>query len=164
MKQVVNHSFEAYFENDSKVLILGSMPSVKSREFGFYYMHPKNRFWSVISKVFAEEFPKTIEDKKAFLKRNRLALWDVVKSCEIKGSSDSSISNVVVNDISGLLDKTHVKYIFVTGKKALELYQKYVFLETGIEASYLPSTSPANAVLKEENLVEKYQVIRSRLE
>lgn len=164
MKQVVNHSFDAYFDNCSKVLILGSIPSVKSRELGFYYMHPKNRFWIVISKVFNEDYPKTIDDKKTFLKRNRIALWDVIKSCEIEGSSDSSISNVVPNDINSLLNKSEIKTIYVTGKKALELYNKYIFSKTGIEAIYLPSTSPANAKLKEQDLINKYQIIRSVVE
>ena len=161
MKQIVNHSFDAYSQPNSRVLILGSIPSVKSRELGFYYMHPKNRFWSVISKVFDEEYPESIDDKKEFLKRNKIALWDVIASCEIKNSSDNSISNVVSNDIEELVLKTNIKNIYVTGKKALELYQKYVLPYTKIEAIYLPSTSPANAVLKEEDLIEKYQIIRS---
>lgn len=161
MKQVVSHSFDAYFNSDSTVLILGSMPSVKSRELGFYYMHPQNRFWKVISQVFNEPYPETIDDKKVFLEKNKIALWDVINSCEINGSSDSSISKVVPNDISSLLKQTKVKSIYVTGKKALELYQKYIFPITEIEAIYLPSTSPANAILKEKDLIDKYQVIRS---
>lgn len=163
MKQRVNHSFAAYFNSDSKILILGSIPSIKSRKFGFYYMHPQNRFWKVVSKVFNEEYPETIDDKKEFLKRNQIALWDVIESCEIEGSSDSSISEVIPNDIHSLLEKTDIKKIYVTGKKALKLYQQYIYPTTGIEAIYLPSTSPANAILKEEDLIEKYQVIRSEV-
>lgn len=163
MKQIVNHTFSEYYQFDSKVLILGSIPSIKSRELGFYYMHPKNRFWKVISLVFNEELPETIIDKKNFLKRNKIALWDVIKTCQINASSDSSISSVVVNDIKGLIDKTQIKTVYVIGKKALELYQKYVYPTTLIEAIYLPSTSPANAVLKIEDLVEKYKIIKENL-
>lgn len=162
MKQIVNHSFDAYFESDSKILILGSIPSIKSRELGFYYMHPKNRFWKVMSKVFEEEYPETLMDKKEFLKRNKIALWDVIRTCEIKGSSDSSISSVIPNDILNLLNKTKIEKIYTTGKKAFELYQKYVFPITKKEAIYLPSTSPANAIFKEEDLVKEYQMIRSK--
>lgn len=161
MKQIVNHSFDAYFESDSKILILGSIPSVKSRKLGFYYMHPNNRFWKVISKVFEEEYPETIEKKKAFLKRNKIALWDVIKQCEIEASSDSSISNVIPNDILSLLQQTRIENIYTTGKKAFDLYQKYIFPITKKEAIYLPSTSPANAIFKEETLVKEYQIIRS---
>lgn len=162
MKQIVNHSFDAYFESDSKILILGSIPSVKSRELGFYYMHPNNRFWKVISRVFDEEYSETIEEKKDFLKRNKIALWDVVKQCEIEASSDSSISNVIPNDILSLLQQTKIENIYTTGKKAFDLYQKYILPTTKKEAIYLPSTSPANATFKEEELVQKYQIIRSK--
>ena len=161
MKQLVNHSFDACFEPDSEILILGSIPSVKSREEGFYYMHPKNRFWSVLSQVYAEEFPKTLEDKKALLEKYKIALWDVIQSCQINGSSDSSISNVIPNDIASILKKTNIQTIYTTGKKAFALYQKYIFPITGIEAIYLPSTSPANAILTEKDLVKQYQIIRS---
>lgn len=161
MKQQVTHSFDAYYNKDSKILILGSIPSIKSRELGFYYMHPQNRFWKVMSKVLQEKYPETIEDKKNLLKKNKIALWDVINSCDIENSSDSSISNVVFNDISSLLKKTDIKKIYVTGRKALELYQKYIYFTTGLEAIYLPSPSPANAILKEIDLIEKYQVIRS---
>lgn len=160
MKQQVTHNFDAYYNKDSKILILGSIPSIKSRELGFYYMHPQNRFWKVISKVFKEKYPETIEDKKNLLKKNKIALWDVINSCDIENSSDSSISNVVPNDIASLLKKTDIKKIYVTGRKALELYQKYIYFTTGLEAIYLPSPSPANAILKEIDLIEKYQVIR----
>lgn len=160
MKQQVTHNFDAYYNKDSKILILGSIPSIKSRELGFYYMHPQNRFWKVMSKVLQEKYPETIEDKKNLLKKNKIALWDVINSCEIENSSDSSISNVVPNDIASLLKKTDIKKIYVTGRKALELYQKYIYFTTGLEAIYLPSPSPANAILKEIDLIEKYQVIR----
>ena len=105
----VYHTLKPYYNKDSKILILGSIPSIKSRELGFYYMHPKNRFWKVMSKVLQEKYPETIEDKKKLLKKNKIALWDVINSCDIENSSDSSISNVVFNDISSLLKKQILK-------------------------------------------------------
>lgn len=155
----VSHEFGPYINKDSKVLILGSIPSVKSREYGFYYMHPQNRFWKIMSDLFDEDFPETINDKKNFLKRNKIALWDVLDTCEINGSSDSSIKNPKVNDIKGLIEGTAVKYIFVTGKKALELYDKYCYDDVLIKAIYLPSTSGANCAFSYDNLKEKYEII-----
>ena len=155
----INHEFGPYINKDSKVLILGSIPSSKSRELGFYYMHPQNRFWMIISDLLKEEVPNTIEAKKDFLKRNKIALWDVLDSCDINGSSDSSIKNPKVNDIKKLITKTDVKYIFVTGKKALALYNKYCYKNVLIEAIYLPSTSSANAIFSYEKLKEKYMII-----
>ena len=155
----INHEFGPYINKDSKVLILGSIPSSKSRELGFYYMHPQNRFWRIISDLLKEEVPNTIEAKKDFLKRNKIALWDVLDSCDINGSSDSSIKNPKVNNIKKLITKTDVKYIFVTGKKALALYNKYCYKNVLIEAIYLPSTSSANAIFSYEKLKEKYMII-----
>lgn len=160
MKQVVTHSFDAYFNPDSEILILGSMPSVKSRELGFYYMHSRNRFWTVLSKIYEEEIPENISLKKEFLKKHKIALWDVLQSCEIENSSDSSISNVITNDIKGLLEKTNIQKIYTTGKKAFFFYQKYIYPKAMIEAVSLPSTSPANACLSTKDLILKYQVIR----
>ncbi len=139
----ITHEFGPYFNKDSKVLILGSIPSVKSREEGFYYAHPKNRFWTTLSKVYQEDIPQTIQDKKSFLKKHHIALWDVIESCEIEGSSDSTIKNVIPNDILSLVKKTEITTIFTTGKKAKQLYDKYCYPKTKIEAIYLPSTSPA---------------------
>ena len=155
----VNHEFGPYYNSDSKILILGSIPSVKSRELGFYYMHPQNRFWKVLSAVFNETVPDTIELKKNFLKRHYIALWDVITSCDIIGSSDASIKNVRVNDIKGLIDKTNIKYVFVTGKKALSLYDKYCYFKTNVKAIYLPSTSPANQTIKYDDLLGKYRLV-----
>ena len=155
----VSHEFGPYINKDSKVLILGSIPSVKSREYGFYYMHKQNRFWKVMSDLFKEDFPMTIEDKKIFLKRNKIALWDVIDTCDINGSSDSSIKNPKVNNIKKLIDGSNVKYIFVTGKKALELYNKYCYKNTLIKAIYLPSTSGANCGVSYERLKEEYEII-----
>lgn len=142
MKKKVYHELEPYYNTDSKVLILGSMPSVKSRELGFYYMHPQNRFWKTLAKVYDEDLPSSIDDKKDFLKRHKIALWDVIASCNITGSSDSSISNVKVNNINKLLKETNVEKIFTLGRKAYNLYNKYLLPKTKKEALYLPSTSP----------------------
>ena len=140
----VNHEFGPYINKDSRVLILGSIPSLKSRDYGFYYMHKQNRFWKVISDIFDDKFPDSLSDKKEFLRKNKIALWDVLESCDIEGSSDSSIKNPKVNDIKSLILGTDIKYIFVTGKKAFDLYNKYCFKSVGIEGIYLPSTSGAN--------------------
>lgn len=155
----VNHEFGPYINKDSRVLILGSIPSLKSREYGFYYMHKQNRFWKVISDIFGDKFPDSLDDKKEFLRKNKIALWDVLESCDIEGSSDSFIKNPKVNDIKSLILDTDIKYIFVTGKKALDLYNKYCFKSVGIEAIYLPSTSGANARLSFNDLKEKYEII-----
>lgn len=160
----VNHEFGPYINKDSKILILGSIPSVKSRELGFYYMHPQNRFWKVLSDLFCEDVPNSILSKKEFLKKHKIALWDVLASCEINGSSDSSIKNPKVNDIKTLIGGTDVKTIFVTGRKSLELYNKYCLKSVGIKAIYLPSTSGANCALSYENLKEKYEIIIKYLE
>lgn len=160
--QMVTHELEPYYNRDSRILILGSIPSVKSREYGFYYMHPQNKFWKVLTSVYEEELPDTIESKKAFLKRHHLALWDVIASCEIHGSSDSSIKKVVPNDINHLLRNSKIDIIFTTGKKAQALYEKYCYPSTGIPAIYLPSTSPANiGNYSFEMLKQEYNKIRS---
>ena len=158
-RMLVNHEFGPFVNKDSKILILGSIPSVKSREYGFYYMHPQNRFWKIMSDLFEEEMPNTILDKKKFLKKHYIALWDVLDSCEIKGSSDVSIKNPKVNDIKEIINSTDVRKIFVTGKKALELYNKYCYDDVLIEAIYLPSTSRANCAISYENLRKKYEII-----
>lgn len=156
----VNHEFGPYINKDSRILILGSIPSLKSRELGFYYMHPQNRFWKVISEVFGEILPKTLEEKKELLKKHHIALWDVLESCDIEGSSDSSIKNPMVNDIKSLIVNTDIKYIFVTGKKALNLYNKYCLNDVKIEAIYLPSTSGANRQISDEALKREYEIIK----
>lgn len=140
----VNHTIDAIYDENSKVLILGSMPSVKSREIGFYYAHPKNRFWKTLENVYQEKIGETIEDRKDFLIRHHIALFDVLKSCDISSSSDSSIKNPIPNDFSDILQTAKIKAIFTTGKKAYQLYQKYCYPSTGIKAIPLPSTSPAN--------------------
>ena len=157
----VKHSLDPIYDANSKVLILGSIPSVKSRQVGFYYMHPKNRFWKTLEKVYCEEIGESIEDKKIFLYNHHIALFDVVKSCDIISSSDSTIKNIVPNNLSKILKLSEIKRIFVTGKKALELYNKYIFCKTKIEAIYLPSTSPANCPRGiEEKLIDSYSILR----
>lgn len=153
------HPIAPVFDSESKVLILGSFPSVKSREEGFFYGHPRNRFWKVTSNVFGEDIPCSIEEKKAFLLRNHLALWDVIGSCNIEGSSDSSIRNVTVNDISVILDLADIKAIYLNGRKAYELYQKYLYPVTCREGICLPSTSPANATWRQDDLIKAWSVI-----
>ncbi len=155
----VSHEFGPYINKNSKILILGSIPSVKSRELGFYYMHPQNRFWKVLSDLFGEDISNTISDKKKFLKKHKIALWDVLASCEINGSSDSTIKNPKVNDINGLIKNTDVKTIFVTGKKSLDLYNKFCLKSTMIPAIYLPSTSGANCAFSYEKLIREYEII-----
>lgn len=155
--QKLNHTFEPVWNENSTVLILGSFPSVKSREEGFYYGHPRNRFWKVLAALKGEEEPVSIDGKKEFLLRNRIAVWDVIASCEIKGSSDSSIRNVIVNDFSEILEKSKVSRLFANGKTAERLYKKYVLPETRVPITVLPSTSPANAAFSLEKLIDCYR-------
>lgn len=150
------HEFPAFYRADSEILILGTIPSVKSREAGFYYMHPRNRFWRALSDVFKEEFPKDVEGRKDMLLRHKIALFDVLKSCEIKGSSDASIKKPVPNDIAEIIRQTDIKRVLVTGKTAEKLYKKYCEQSTGIRAEYIPSPSPANCALSYGALVQEY--------
>ena len=154
------HPISPVFDKDSKVLILGSFPSVKSREEGFFYGHPQNRFWKVTSRVFGEELPVTIDEKKAFLIRNHIAVWDVIGSCEIEGSSDSSIRNVTVNDLSVILGTADIRAIFLNGKKAEQYYLKYLFPVLKRDAVCLPSTSPANAAWSLDKLTDAWKIIK----
>ena len=151
---MLTHPINPVYDKNSKILILGSFPSVKSREAGFFYGHPQNRFWRVLSMVYGVEMPVTIEEKKVFLLENEIAVWDVIKSCDITGSSDSSIKNVVPNDLNVILEHSSVERIFVNGKKAEQLYNRYIKDVIGREAVCLPSTSPANAAWSVEKLVE----------
>ena len=150
----ISHTFLPVYDETSELLILGSFPSVKSREQGFYYGHPQNRFWKVLAAVCHSEVPQTIEEKKSMLLTNHIAIWDVIDSCDIIGSSDSSIKNVVPADIAGILSKTKITRIFANGKTAGNLYKKFSEESTGIRAEVLPSTSPANAAFSLERLVE----------
>lgn len=153
----VTHPFGPIYDERSRVLILGSFPSVKSREQAFFYGHPQNRFWKVIATVTGQTVPVTIEQKRTLLLNNGIAVWDVIGSCEIVGSSDSSIRNVKVNDLSEIIAAAPAIRIFANGTKAHELYQKYIFPKTGREAWKLPSTSPANAAWSLEKLCETWK-------
>lgn len=153
------HSFEPVYDKASEILILGTLPSVKSRENNFYYGHKQNRFWKVLATLLKEPVPDTIEEKKAMLLAHRIALWDVIQSCDIKGSSDSSIKNVQPTDIGMILKKTNITRIYANGNKAGQLYKRYQFPVTGIEAMVLPSTSPANAAWSLERLCKAWHVI-----
>lgn len=158
---VVFHTLEPVYSKDSKVLILGSMPSIKSREIGFYYSHPQNRFWPTLEKLYKEKIAPSKDERIKFLKKHHIALYDVIKSCDISSSSDSTIKNVVPNDLSVILKESSIKYIFTTVKKAYELYNKYCYPITKIEATYLPSTSAANCPKGiEEKLISCYQKIK----
>lgn len=143
------------------MLILGSFPSVKSREQMFFYGHPQNRFWKVISAVMGTVTPATIEEKSDFLHSNHIALWDVIASCDITGSSDSLIKNVVANDLTETLENADIKQIFVNGKTAEKYYNKYIRDTIGREAVCLPSTSPANASWSMDRLVDAWGVIKN---
>lgn len=155
----VRHDFAPVFNEESRVLMLGTMPSPKSRETGFYYGHPRNRFWKVVADVCKEELPQTREDKIAFALRNHIAIWDVLADCEIRGADDSSIRNPVANDMSRILEHADIKAIFTTGTKAAQLYKRYCYPKTGIEAVALPSTSPANCRMSYGELFHAYQEI-----
>lgn len=158
-----HHNIQPLYHDDSQILILGSFPSVKSREAQFFYHHPQNRFWKVLSAVFQEKTPQTIEDKKDFLMKHHIALWDVIASCDIQGSSDSSIQNVKVNDIMKVLNETTIHTIYTNGKKAHQLYQKYCFPITQKQDICLPSSSPANAQFSLEKLITEWQKIKYSL-
>ena len=154
MKEHIVHPIPPYYDEKSRILILGSFPSVKSREQMFFYGHPQNRFWKVMAQVFEDEIPDTILDKKAFLTKHHIALWDVIGACDIKGSSDASIENVIPNDLSEILESSDICSIFVNGKTAEKYYIKYTEKKTHRKAVCLPSTSPANAAWNKEKLVE----------
>lgn len=150
-----------FINKDSKILILGSLPSVASRDKGFFYAHPQNRFFKILAYVFNEEEPKSIEDRKEFLLKHNIALYDVIFSCDIYGSSDATIENVEPINLKELLKEyPNIKKIFTTGKKAKELYDKYLLPQVGIEAISLPSSSAANASMNIDQLVEQYKVIK----
>lgn len=150
--QRITHEFDPVFNNESKILILGTLPSVKSREQHFYYGHPQNRFWKVLAAITKEAVPSSISKKKELLLTHHIAIWDVIKSCDIIGSSDSSIRNVVPADINLLLQNSNITAIFGNGAKACELYDKYSLPQTGCHIHKLPSTSPANAAWSLEKL------------
>lgn len=155
-EEIVKHTFEPVYNKESRILILGTFPSVKSREQSFYYGHPRNRFWNIIAALTDADIPKTIDEKKELLLKNNIALWDVISECTICGSSDSSIKNVVPNDINALVSHSNITRIIANGNKAYELYQKYFFI-ADVEVVKLPSTSPANAAYSVDRLTEEWR-------
>ena len=153
------HPFGPLFNESSRVLILGSFPSVKSREQQFFYGHPQNRFWKVLAALYQQDVPVTVDQKKALILENHLALWDSVASCVITGSSDASIREVRANDLSVILDNSAVQKIFCNGKTSWQMYEKWIRPATGREAVCLPSTSPANAQWTLDRLIDAWSVI-----
>ena len=158
---MITHPIPPLYDENSRILILGSFPSVKSREAEFFYAHPQNRFYRVLASVFEDDFPETTEQRRAFLLRRRIAAWDVIRRCEIVGSSDASIKCLEANDIRPILEKANVERIFVNGKTAEKLYIKHIEPAVGIKAIALPSTSPANAAWSLERLIDAWRCIRT---
>ena len=157
----LTHTLPIFIDENSEILILGSFPSVKSREVMFYYGHPQNRFFRVLGRLFNEDAPITVEQRKVFLKRHKIALYDVIEECDIEGSADSSIKNVIPIDIVSILQEyPNIKVIGVNGNKAKELFIKYLLDKVGsTKVIYLPSTSPANAKMNLETLISKYKIL-----
>ena len=158
------HPFDPIYDRDSRILILGTFPSVKSREVQFYYGHPRNRFWKILSTLFGEATPQTIDEKIEFLKAHHIALWDTCAACDIDGSSDAAIKNAVPNDISPILKTAGIRAVFCGGKTAARLYERHLLPTTGITAITLPSTSPANAACKDDDLLRAWSAILPYLE
>ena len=157
---MIKHPIEPLYNESSKILILGSFPSVKSREAGFFYGHPQNRFWRVISSLLDDNLPMTVKEKKDFLLKHRIAVWDVIASCEIEGSADSTIKSVTPNDLTVILAESDIKAIFVNGKTAEKYYNKYILKKINRPAILLPSTSAANASFSLEKLTREWSIIK----
>ena len=155
----ITHPFGPLYDADSEILVLGSLPSVKSREQMFFYGHPQNRFWPLLAALFGEPAPKTVEEKKALAKRHRIALWDTVYSCDIIGSGDASIKNVVPTELGEIIANSRVKRVFCNGRTSGIYYKKYHEKKLGTEAVVLPSTSPANAAWTFDRLLDAWSVI-----
>ena len=156
----ITHPFPPLFDENSRTLILGSFPSVKSREVRYYYGHPQNRLWKLIAALYEEDVPSSNEEKKNLILSHNLALWDSIKSCTITGSSDSSVKDVVPNDLSVILDNSKVDRIFCNGALPFKIYMKYIYPTTKINAVKLPSTSPANAAFSLERLIGEWSIIK----
>lgn len=154
-----SHEFPPVFDENSEILILGSFPSVKSRQESFFYANPQNRFWKLMAQLLNESTPKDTKDKIIMLKKHKIALWDVIESCDIVGSSDSSISNVVPVDISQILSRANIIKVYANGGKAFELYNKYLYPKTKLDITKLPSTSPANAGYSFDKLLSEWKKI-----
>ncbi len=159
----IEHPIKPLYDAESRILILGSFPSVKSREVMFFYGHPQNRYWRLIAEILGEEKPETVEEKAAMMHKYHIAMWDVIGSCDIIGSSDTSIKNVKANDLGEILNNSKITRIYVNGGTAEKFYKKYTEKVTGIKAVRLPSTSPANAAWQMERLKEAWKVIKDHL-
>lgn len=157
--QHIVHPFGPLYDENSRILILGSLPSVKSREQQFFYGHPQNRYWKLIARLLGESEPKTIEEKKELVLKHHIAMWDTIYSCDIKGSSDSSIKNVVPTDLKTIVDNSKITRVFCNGRTSGKYYHKYQEKILGIPAIELPSTSPANAAWQMDRLAEAWKVI-----
>lgn len=158
--QHIVHPFGPLYNEESTILILGSLPSVKSREQQFFYGHPQNRYWKLIARLFDEPESTTIEEKKALVLRHHIAMWDTIYSCDIKGSSDSSIKNVVPTDLKTIVDNSKITRVFCNGRTSGKYYHKYQEKILGIPAIELPSTSPANAAWQLDRLAEAWKIIK----
>jgi len=159
----VTHEIKPVFDENSKILILGTLPSPKSRENMFFYGHPQNRFWCVMAEVLGERLPESREEKAAMLKKHGVALWDTISECDILGAADSSIKNAVPTDLSRIFNTADIKMIFTTGRTAYKYYCRYQRDKTGMDAVCLPSTSPANARWTKDMLVNEYSIIKKYL-
>ncbi|MEM1484637.1 DNA-deoxyinosine glycosylase [Oscillospiraceae bacterium PP1C4] len=160
----ITHTIEPVYNQNSRVLILGTLPSPKSREFGFYYGHPQNRFWRVMAAVLGKPLPQTNDEKRTLMLQNGIALWDVLHACVIEGAEDASIKAPEPNDLTPILQTADIRAVFTTGAKAASLYKKYLQSTTGIAPILLPSTSPANCARSLDSLVEAYGIIKTYLE
>lgn len=163
MDNIKYHNIDPVYDENSKILILGSFPSVKSREEEFYYAHPQNRFWRVLSAVTGSDTPVTVNEKRELLIKNRIALWDCLSSCEIKGSSDASIRAETPNDIGLILSKAEITTIFTNGTTAYKYYNKYLREQSRTDAILLPSTSPSNASKSLDALIREWSIIKNYL-
>ncbi len=161
--QGIEHPFAPVFASDSHVLVLGTFPSVKSRENAFYYGHPQNRFWRVLAALFQADIPETIPQKKQLLLQNHIALWDVLASCDITGSADSSIQRPVPNDIGTLLTQASIHTLYANGQTAAALYRRWCEPQTGKAITTLPSTSPANAAWTLDKLISAWESLRDTI-
>ena len=157
---MIVHPLKPLYNSESKTLILGSFPSVKSRELNFFYAHPQNRFWEVIASLYNAPLPTTIEEKTKLILDNNLALYDVIYSCEIQSSADSTIKNVTPSNLTKVIKNSKIDRVFVNGKTAEFYYKKYTEKALNIKAECLPSTSPANANFTLEKLIEKWKIIK----